>query len=102
MYFRPILIVLIVLLVVEGVVALWVVAERNGWELPVLEDSAYAQQPPRPTPAPTPTPQPTPAPDDRPLMSAGGPSFGPVPLMPNGKCPSEFPIAQGSACYPKP
>ncbi len=92
LYFRPILIVLILLLAVEGVVALWVVAERNGWELPVLEDTAHAQQ----------GRQPTPAPDDRPLMSAGGPSFGSVPLMPNGKCPSEFSIAQGSACYPKP
>ncbi len=35
------------------------------------------------------------------LFSAGGPSSGPVPLMPDGSCPPEFPIKQNGACYPR-
>lgn len=36
----------------------------------------------------------------RPLMNAGGPTAGPVPLMPGGGCPEEFPLRRGAACYP--
>jgi hypothetical protein len=35
------------------------------------------------------------------LMDAGGPSSGPVPLMPDGSCPAEFPVRQDEACYPR-
>jgi len=35
------------------------------------------------------------------LMDAGGPSSGPVPLMPDGSCPAEFPVRQNEACYPR-
>jgi hypothetical protein len=38
--------------------------------------------------------------DDRDLFNAGGPSSGPVPLMPDGKCPAEYPLKQNGACYP--
>jgi hypothetical protein len=34
------------------------------------------------------------------LFDAGGPSEGPVPLMPDGSCPGEFPTRQNGACYP--
>jgi hypothetical protein len=51
---------------------------------------------PRPTPPP-PSTQPTPTP--APPFKAGGAEAGPVPLMPNGGCPKEFPIKQGKACY---
>jgi hypothetical protein len=54
--------------------------------------------PPNPTfpnPPPPPTPQPRPAPP----FNAGGPSEGPVPLMPTGECPKEFPLQRASACY---
>lgn len=34
------------------------------------------------------------------LMRAGGPTNGPVPLMPDGSCPVEFPTERGGACYP--
>ena len=34
------------------------------------------------------------------LMKAGGPSEGPVPVMPGGNCPKEFPTERGGACYP--
>src|SRR3569623_3165 len=45
-YFRQILYVLVVLLALEGIVAVWVVASRHGWDLPGLDvPAAYAQQP---------------------------------------------------------
>jgi hypothetical protein len=58
--------------------------------------------PPRPTPQPSPPPTPTPSPppiDEGELMNAGGPGKGPVPLMPSGGCPEEFPTKRGGACY---
>jgi hypothetical protein len=33
------------------------------------------------------------------LLKAGGPTSGPVPLMPGGGCPVEFPLKRGEACY---
>jgi hypothetical protein len=33
------------------------------------------------------------------LLEAGGPSSGPLPLMPNGGCPREFPSKRGNLCY---
>lgn len=32
-------------------------------------------------------------------ISSGGPRYGPVPLMPNGKCPVEYPVQKASGCY---
>lgn len=32
------------------------------------------------------------------LLEAGGPEEGPVPPMPDGRCPKEFPIKAGDAC----
>jgi hypothetical protein len=59
--------------------------------------------PPEPRPTPPPAPRPTPVPlpqeDEGELMNAGGPSAGPVPIMPNGSCPPEFPERRGDACY---
>jgi len=34
------------------------------------------------------------------LLEAGGPEDGPVPLMPGGGCPEEFPLQRGESCYP--
>lgn len=34
------------------------------------------------------------------LFNAGGPEGGPVPSMPDGSCPVEFPVEQNGACYP--
>ncbi len=45
---------------------------------------------PRPTPTPSPAPSPQPRPSDGPLFKAGGPTAGPVPVMPNGSCPRVF------------
>ncbi|MCA1715894.1 MAG: hypothetical protein LC781_03225, partial [Actinobacteria bacterium] len=59
--------------------------------------------PPPPAPRPTPPPQPSPPPqpnrDVGELMSAGGPEAGPVPKLPGGACPKEFPQERGRACY---
>lgn len=35
---------------------------------------------------------------DDPLLQAGGPTNGPVPLMPAGGCPKEFPVEVDGAC----
>lgn len=42
---------------------------------------------------------PSPPPDDGTLMNAGGPTTGPVPLMPGGSCPPEFPEVREDGCY---
>lgn len=36
------------------------------------------------------------------LLKAGGPITGPVPLMPGGVCPKEFPAENGDGCYSAP
>ena len=64
---------------------------------------------PRPSPSPSPNPVPnsspspapnsSPSPRPAPPFKAGGPQAGPVPLMPNGGCPKEFPMKEGGACY---
>ena len=33
------------------------------------------------------------------LLDAGGPTNGPVPLMPDGDCPAEFPAKHAGLCY---
>jgi hypothetical protein len=53
-----------------------------------------AQEEPTP-PTPTPFLIPTPTPS----FNAGEAEASPVPLMPNGRCPKEFPVKQGGACY---
>ena len=40
----------------------------------------------------------TPSSNDR-MLNSGGPDHGPVPLMPGGKCPSEYPVKKHGACY---
>ena len=35
----------------------------------------------------------------RDLFNAGGPTNGPVPLMPDGGCPEEFPVKHNGLCY---
>lgn len=36
------------------------------------------------------------------LLEAGGPQSGPVPIMPGGGCPDEFPVQKEGACYATP
>ena len=59
------------------------------------------------TSASTSTPAPTPASDSpsskpqpkRNLFDSGGPENGPVPRMPDGGCPAEFPVERAGLCY---
>jgi hypothetical protein len=46
------------------------------------------------SPSPKPRPQ-----GDRNLLNAGGPTGGPVPLMPDGNCPPEFPTKHNNLCH---
>ena len=55
---------------------------------------------PTATASPSPSPAPTDSGDDN-LFKAGGPSNGPVPPMPDGGCPVEFPEMRNGACYPR-
>lgn len=34
-----------------------------------------------------------------PLMESGGPEDGPVPPLPSGGCPDEFPVEKGKGCF---
>ncbi len=64
---------------------------------PQKSEPAPPPQPRPPTPAPPPPPQPNPSP--APPFKAGGSAEGPVPPMPNGSCPKEFPDRHGNACF---
>jgi hypothetical protein len=70
---------------------------KTTQQSPPPKKTSPSPPPPSPRPSPPPSPQPTPAP--APPFKAGGAEAGPVPLMPNGICPKEFPIKQGKACY---
>jgi hypothetical protein len=59
--------------------------------------SAASAQPPLTTTTTTTTSQSPPPNAD--LFEAGGPLNGPVPLMPGGECPSEYPVKRDGACY---
>jgi hypothetical protein len=55
--------------------------------------------PESPPPGPSPGGSPIDPGPGRNLFDAGGPSTGPLPLMPDGTCPKEFPVKRGGACY---
>jgi len=75
-------------------------AIRGGPTTPPTPPRRPSPSLPRPTPPPSPPPAPIPSPpiDEGELMNAGGPREGPVPLMPGGGCPEEFPTKRGGAC----
>jgi hypothetical protein len=85
--------------------------DPSSGESTIPSPSHPPSPPPRPTPAPSPSPPPTPRPTPPPqpapapppdsgtLFKAGGPTTGPMPVMPSGKCPREFPDKRGGACY---
>lgn len=54
----------------------------------------------RPSPSPPPGPSPPPpSPNPGTLMEAGGSADGPMPTMPGGGCPKEFPVEKEKGCY---
>ena len=116
--FRPVLALLGAVLLLEVAAVILIQAERKGWdaELPGVFGAAQAQQNSSPAPTTTASPapttasppasaspsasaSPTPNNDDN-LFNSGGPKDGPVPLMPDGGCPEEFPAKKDGACYP--
>lgn len=75
--------------------------ETTSGSQPSTTPSPPPSSPPPPPPPrpPAPSPSPSPGPNPSTLMNAGGPTTGPVPSMPSGGCPKEFPVARGGACY---
>jgi hypothetical protein len=77
--------------------------ESTAAEQTVQETTANSPAPETTTSTASPSPNTTsPARTERrkPLMDAGGPAAGPVPLMPGGECPKEYPVRRHGACYP--
>jgi len=67
-----------------------------------IGDSPGGAPPGERTNPPPPRLSPPPSPPDRNpgmLMEAGGSTEGPVPRMPSGSCPKEFPVEKGQGCY---
>jgi endonuclease YncB( thermonuclease family) len=73
-------------------------APRAATQQPTASQPATPQpttsQPTTPRPAPPTTPL-----SDRTVLDSGGPQNGPVPLMPDGGCPVEYPVQRGDLCY---
>jgi len=71
--------------------------ETTTPETTTLQPTTTQPAAPRPT-KPRPAPPTTPL-GDRTVLDSGGPENGPVPLMPDGGCPVEYPIQRGGLCY---
>lgn len=71
----------------------------NGEYTTTVEQCGGGSPSPDPDPGSPKTPSPTPSPSPGSLMKAGGPETGPVPLMPNGRCPREFADKRTGGCY---
>jgi hypothetical protein len=76
------------------------------WTVTVEECSASAPGSPNPkgsasssAPATKPAPASPSRKPKRNLFDSGGPENGPVPLMPEGGCPAEFPVERAGLCY---
>jgi len=76
------------------------------WTVTVEECSASAPGSPNPkgsasssAPATKPAPASPSRKPKRNLFDSGGPENGPVPLMPEGGCPVEFPVERAGLCY---
>jgi hypothetical protein len=77
------------------------VQEAPATASPTPEATTSTASPSPNTASPSPnTASPAPTPERGPLMDAGGPTAGPVPLMPGG-CPDEYPVLRHGVCYSK-
>ncbi len=97
---RVIILALVLLALVAGTFAL-----RIAWEsLPEAGAQGQIQQPgpiqvPGEIQIPGEIQQPGPQQQAGQLMNAGEPASGPLPIMPDGSCPIEFPVQRDEACY---
>jgi hypothetical protein len=66
---------------------------------PTPQPSPPTPQPPPSPPRPQPSPPTSLLPPPAPPFNAGGPQDGPLPLMPDGGCPKEFPVKRDGACF---
>jgi hypothetical protein len=81
---------LVLLVLITGAFAL-----RVAWEnTPKAEAQGGAQPPDQPPSQPPGQP-----PQGGQLMNAGGPADVPIPHMPGGGCPAEFPTERDGTCY---
>ena len=94
---RAIFIALLLVVLAAGAFALRV-AWENTPEAEAQGDARPPGQPPGQTGQSPGQPQGQPQ-QDGPLLNAGGPADGPIPLMPTGGCPAEFPVEKDGACY---
>ena len=69
--------------------------QNIGGGQPQQPQNAISTQPQQPPTTSVSQPQP----QNDTLFEAGGSSSGPVPLMPNGSCPREFPTMRDGVCY---
>jgi hypothetical protein len=91
---KAIILALVLVVLLTGTFAL-----RLAWEnTPEAEAQGDIQQP-GPIQEPGPIQKPGPQQKAGQLMNAGGPADGPIPLMPGGGCPAEFPTERDGACY---
>jgi hypothetical protein len=86
------------------------IGSANATWTVTVEDCSASAPPGSPNPkgsasasAPASTPAPA-SPSQKPkpkrnLFDSGGPENGPVPLMPDGGCPAEFPVERAGLCY---
>ena len=65
---------------------------------PLPDTTSRASPTSSPSPSSSASASATPQPD-RNLFDSGGPEKGPVPLMPDGGCPVEYPTQRGDLCY---
>lgn len=97
---KVIFVALVLLILLIGAYGL-----RVAWEnTPEAEAQGDIQQPgpvqePGPLQEPRPNQEPGPQQQGGQLMNAGGPADGPIPVMPSGGCPAEFPTERDAACY---
>lgn len=81
--------------------------DEPGNDPPSSSSSPGKSRPPSGNPPPSSPPQQKPGgltdaggqPNPGTLMEAGGPMDGPLPKMPGGDCPEEFPVEKGEGCY---
>lgn len=76
------------------------VYENSNWTVTISEDAAATDETVTNPTADIVTP-PSENNQQGTLMEAGGPTAGPVPVMPGGRCPEEYPVDRSGACYPK-
>ena len=76
-----------------------IACERLLGGSPSATATATATATASPTATATVSPTATASPAPKTVLDSGGPEHGPVPLMPGGRCPEEYPVERGGACY---